>query len=332
MNWHGECVPPITSSALCWAASARRRSPCPAAATWACVPSTSTSRASRRWAPKSTFSGGLSTPRRPRNGSPAATIYLDHGLGGRHHQRHAGQPSWPRALTVIENAAKEPHIVDLANFLNSMGADIMGAGTDVIKIHGVESSPRRHLLHHPRPDRGGHLYGRRRRHRRRASSSATSSPSTWTASPPSWWRWALRSRSRTTPFGSRRQRAHHSAPTSRPCPIPASPPICSPRWPLCSAWPRRHQHHHRGRLGQPVPLCGRVQAAWAQHIQVDGKVAVIEGVGHLTGAPVRACDLRAGAAMVIAGLAASRHHRDLLYPLHRTGLREPGRQAERGRR
>ena len=41
-------------------------------------------------------------------------------------------------LTVIENAAKEPHIVDLANFLNSMGAEIMGAGTDVIKIRGVE--------------------------------------------------------------------------------------------------------------------------------------------------------------------------------------------------
>ena len=41
-------------------------------------------------------------------------------------------------MTVIENAAKEPHVVDLANFLNSMGADIMGAGTDVIKIRGVE--------------------------------------------------------------------------------------------------------------------------------------------------------------------------------------------------
>ena len=40
--------------------------------------------------------------------------------------------------TVIENCAKEPHIVDLANFLNSMGADIRGAGTDTIKIRGVE--------------------------------------------------------------------------------------------------------------------------------------------------------------------------------------------------
>ena len=43
-----------------------------------------------------------------------------------------------RGLTVIENAAREPHIVDLANFLNTMGADIRGAGTDTIKIHGVQ--------------------------------------------------------------------------------------------------------------------------------------------------------------------------------------------------
>ena len=42
-------------------------------------------------------------------------------------------------LTIIENAAKEPHIVDLANFLNRMGANVRGAGTDVIKIKGVES-------------------------------------------------------------------------------------------------------------------------------------------------------------------------------------------------
>ena len=40
--------------------------------------------------------------------------------------------------TIIENAAKEPHVVDFANFLNSMGANIKGAGTDVIRIRGVE--------------------------------------------------------------------------------------------------------------------------------------------------------------------------------------------------
>ena len=44
-----------------------------------------------------------------------------------------------KGMTVIENAAREPHIVDLANFLNSMGANIMGAGTNVIKIRGVNS-------------------------------------------------------------------------------------------------------------------------------------------------------------------------------------------------
>ncbi|MFI3313102.1 MAG: UDP-N-acetylglucosamine 1-carboxyvinyltransferase, partial [Eubacteriales bacterium] len=41
-------------------------------------------------------------------------------------------------MTIIENCAKEPHIVDLANFLNAMGAKISGAGTDVIKVRGVK--------------------------------------------------------------------------------------------------------------------------------------------------------------------------------------------------
>ncbi|MBQ3118717.1 MAG: UDP-N-acetylglucosamine 1-carboxyvinyltransferase [Clostridia bacterium] len=43
-----------------------------------------------------------------------------------------------RGTTIIENVAKEPHIVDVANFLNAMGANIKGAGTDVIRIHGVD--------------------------------------------------------------------------------------------------------------------------------------------------------------------------------------------------
>ena len=46
--------------------------------------------------------------------------------------------------TIIENAAREPHVVDVANFLNSMGANIKGAGTDVIRIKGCgEASPHR---------------------------------------------------------------------------------------------------------------------------------------------------------------------------------------------
>ena len=46
--------------------------------------------------------------------------------------------SMAEGLTILENVAKEPHVVDVANFLNSMGADIKGAGTDVIRIQGVQ--------------------------------------------------------------------------------------------------------------------------------------------------------------------------------------------------
>ncbi len=64
-------------------------------------------------------------------------IYFDkHTVGGTINAICAAVKA--KGLTVIENANKEPHIVDLANFLNSMGADIMGAGTDVIKIRGVD--------------------------------------------------------------------------------------------------------------------------------------------------------------------------------------------------
>ena len=68
--------------------------------------------------------------------------------------------------TVIENAAKEPHIVDLANFLNTMGARINRRGHGYGEDPGGKRSPGRHLCHHSGPDRGGHLYGCRHRRRR----------------------------------------------------------------------------------------------------------------------------------------------------------------------
>ena len=68
----------------------------------------------------------------------AADIYLDTvSVGATINIMMAASLAEER--TVIENAAKEPHIVDVANFLNSMGADIKGAGTDVIRINGVKS-------------------------------------------------------------------------------------------------------------------------------------------------------------------------------------------------
>lgn len=68
----------------------------------------------------------------------AADIYLDTvSVGATINIMMAA--SLAEGRTLIENAAKEPHIVDVANFLNSMGADIKGAGTDVIRINGVKS-------------------------------------------------------------------------------------------------------------------------------------------------------------------------------------------------
>lgn len=67
-----------------------------------------------------------------------------------------------RGLTVIENAAKEPHIVDLANFLNSMGADVRGAGTDVIKIRGVEKCTVAHIQSFRTKSKPAHIWLRRR--------------------------------------------------------------------------------------------------------------------------------------------------------------------------
>ncbi len=86
-----------------------------------------------------------------------ATVKIEHGLIKAHAERLVGShiymdvvsvgatinvmmaATMAEGKTVIENAAKEPHVVDLANFLNSMGANIKGAGTDVIRIKGVSS-------------------------------------------------------------------------------------------------------------------------------------------------------------------------------------------------
>ena len=101
-------------------------------------------------------------------------------------------------VTTIENAAKEPHIVDLANFLNSMGADIKGAGTDVHPASAAwRSSPAAATASSPTRSRPVPTWPPWPPRAVRCS-SRTSSPSTWTASPPSSWRWAFILRSRMT--------------------------------------------------------------------------------------------------------------------------------------
>ena len=206
-----------------------------------------------------------------------------------------------KGLTVIENAAKEPHIVDLANFLNSMGADIRGAGTDVIKIHGV--SRLRGGSYSIIPDQieaGTYM----------AAVAAAGGDVLIQNVIPKHLDCitaklvemgvdvdelddAVRLR-RTGPMGrvNVKTMPYPGFPTDMQPQIAAALCIAQGTSVLTEGvWDNRYRY---------VDEFRRMGA----RIQVDGKVAVIEGVDHLTGAPVHACDLRAGAAMVIAGLAA----------------------------
>ena len=203
--------------------------------------------------------------------------------------------------TVIENAAKEPHIVDLANFLNSMGANIMGAGTDVIKIRGVGRL--RGGSYSIIPDQieaGTYL----------AAVAAAGGEVTIQNVIPKHLECIS---AKLLEMGVEIEEYDDSmlirrnGPLSRTniktMPYPGFPTDMQSQIGavLCLAqgtsvitegvWDNRFRY---------VDELRRMGAS----IQVDGKIAVIEGVGKLTGAPVSACDLRAGAAMVIAGLAA----------------------------
>ena len=203
--------------------------------------------------------------------------------------------------TTIENAAKEPHIVDLANFLNSMGADIKGAGTDSIRIRGVEKLTGGTYCIIPDQIEAGTYMA--------AVAAAGGDVLIQNVIP----KHLDCITAKLVEMGVDVEelddavRVRRSGPISRAnvktMPYPGFPTDMQPQIAavLCLAtgtsvltegvWDSRYRY---------VDEFRRMGA----HIQVDGKVAVIEGVPGLTGAPVHACDLRAGAAMVIAGLAA----------------------------
>ena len=193
--------------------------------------------------------------------------------------------------------------MDVANFLNSMGANIMGAGTDVIKIHGVESLHGGTYSIIPDQIEAGTYM---------AAVAATGGsvlirniiPKHMDCITAKLVEMGIAIEEQGDSIRVTRQ--HDIQRTNiKTMPYPGFPTDMQPQMAavLCLAnggtsiinegiWENRFRY---------VDEFKRMGAA----IQVDGKIAVIEGVGHLTGAPLRACDLRAGAAMVIAGLAAS---------------------------
>lgn len=203
--------------------------------------------------------------------------------------------------TEIENAAKEPHIVDLANFLNSMGANIKGAGTDTIKIRGVSS------LHGTTysiiPDQieaGTYMV---------AAAAAGGDVVVSNVIPKHLD--VITAKLRETgvqveEYDEAVRIISHGRLkkcTIKTAPHPGFPTDMQPQFAAMlttaqgisivneNVWETRFQY---------VSELARMGAK----ISVEGKSAFIEGVEYLEAAPVKATDLRAGAAMIIAGLCA----------------------------
>lgn len=205
-------------------------------------------------------------------------------------------------MTVIENAAKEPHIVDLANFLNAMGADIMGAGTDVIKIRGV--SRLHSATHSIIPDqieagtymvaaaatRGNVLVrGVIPKHLESITSKLLSIGVTVTE-----YDEAIRV------VGDK----PYKKTNVKTMPHPGFPTDMQPQIAVLLCLAEGTSLLTEGVWDNRFRYVDELRRLGAQ-ISVDGRVAIIEGIDHFSGAPVKATDLRAGAAMVIAGLAAA---------------------------
>lgn len=204
-------------------------------------------------------------------------------------------------LTVIENAAKEPHIVDLANFLNSMGADIMGAGTDVIKIRGVERLCGGSYSIIPDQIEAGTYMA--------AVAAAGGEvrirnviPKHMDCITAKLIEMGVEIEEGDDDLLVRRTGKLTRA-NIKTLPYPGFPTDMQPQIAVALCLAEGTSVVTEGVWDNRYRYVDEIRRMGAQ-IQVDGKVAVIEGVDKLTGAPIQACDLRAGAAMVIAGLAA----------------------------
>lgn len=206
-------------------------------------------------------------------------------------------------LTVIENCAKEPHVVDLANFLNSMGADVRGAGTDVIKIRGVQYL--RGINYSIIPDQieaGTYM----------AAAAATRGKVTVKNITPKHLD-SITAKLRE--IGCTIEEFDEAVTVDardrnltrcniKTMPHPGFPTDCQPQFVAMltscngtsiineNVWDNRYQY---------ISELQRMDAK----ISVEGRLAIIEGGTPLKPAQVKATDLRAGAAMIIAALTAN---------------------------
>ena len=205
-------------------------------------------------------------------------------------------------LTVLENVAKEPHIVDVANFLNSMGANISGAGTDVIKIRGVKELHGGTYAVIPDQIEAGTFM---------VAAAATRGDVTIKNVIPKHLEGISRKLSemnvKVIEFDDYIRVIGTGLVNSaniKTAPYPGFPTDMQPQMAVLmtiadgesriteTIWESRFKY---------VEELRRLGAV----ISIAGNVATVQGGTPLLGAPVRSCDLRAGAAMLIAGLVAS---------------------------
>ena len=209
--------------------------------------------------------------------------------------------SMAEGRTVIENCAKEPHVVDVANFLNSMGANIKGAGTDVIRIVGVEKLHRTEYSIIPdQIEAGTYMF----------AAACTGGDVLVKNVIPKHLEATI---SKLLEIGCEIEEfdtevrvkapAKLSSANVKTLPYPGYPTDMQPQIGVALSMAEGTSivtesiFENRFKYLDELTRMGAVS-------KVEGNTAVITGVDRLTGARISAPDLRAGAALVIAGLAA----------------------------
>ena len=209
--------------------------------------------------------------------------------------------SMAEGKTIIENAAKEPHVVDVANFLNSMGANIRGAGTDVIRIVGVEKLHKTEYSIIPDQIEAGTFM---------FAAAATKGDVTVKNVIP---KHLEATTAKLIEIGCEVEEfddavrvvsskpLHHTQVTTLP--YPGFPTDMQPQMSVLLALAEGTSTVTESIFENRFKYVDELTRMGAQ-VKVESNIAIITGVEKFTGARVSAPDLRAGAALVIAGLAA----------------------------
>ena len=209
--------------------------------------------------------------------------------------------SMAEGLTILENVAKEPHVVDVANFLNSMGANIRGAGTDVIKIRGVSRLHKTDYSIIPDQIEAGTFM---------FAAAATRGDVTVMKVIPKHLEATI---AKLVEIGCEVEEFDDAVRVVskgdlhntqvKTLPYPGFPTDMQPQigvtLALCKGTSTITESIFENRFKYLSEL-----ARMGANVKVEGNAATIEGVDKFSGARVSAPDLRAGAALVIAGMAA----------------------------